>query len=163
MSYRPPQRARRGQPQKMRGPSRPIDPRYSQRKRQKGGMDRFAMTLVAVSVVAAIGVLLIVLLQSRNNQPGTSTPVAGGLSGPPAITATAVAFATLTSPEALPRITVQDAKALYDKNDVSIFDVRDAQFFNQGHIKGAVNIPQAQVKDRLAEIPSTGNVVLYCQ
>jgi hypothetical protein len=121
------------------------------------------MTLIAVSAVAAIFVILLVLLQSRNSTPGTATQVAGGPTVPPDITATAIAFATLTSPEALPRISIHDAKALYDANNVSIFDVRDTQFFNTGHIKGAISMPQAQVKDRLSEIPKTGNVVLYCQ
>jgi len=39
---------------------------------------------------------------------------------------------------------------------------REEQFYNQSHIKGSVSIPQATVRDRLAEIPNTGNVVVYC-
>jgi 3-mercaptopyruvate sulfurtransferase SseA len=110
----------------------------------------------------ALVVLLVVLVTLGRGGQSTQTQT-NGPTPPPNQTQTAVMFATQTAPEVLPRITVADAKALYDVNNVKIIDVRDAQFYDQGHIKGAVNIPQAQTQTRLGEIPKTGNVVVYCQ
>ncbi len=169
MSYRPPRQVKRGQPQKMRGPSRPVDPRYTPGGPPKRRPDGFIVGIAAVGVVAIFLVLLVIALQPK---PGTTTTnidlnetnsgANAGTDPSANVTATAIAFGTLTAPSVLPRISVQETKALFDANDVLIIDVREEQFYNQGHIKGAKSIPQAKVRDRLAEIPTTGNVVVYC-
>lgn len=160
MSYRSPKKVRRGKPAPMRGPSRPINPRYAPGGPPKRGIDGFGMGLIAVSGLVVVLLLVLIALQNRGGQ---TTQVIGGSTPLPDLTKTAVMFATQTSPEVLPRITVQEAKALYDVGDIKIIDVRDAQFYNQGHIKGAVNVPQAQTQTKLSEFPRTGNVALYCQ
>jgi rhodanese-related sulfurtransferase len=167
MSYRPPRNVKRGQPQKMRGPSRPVDPRYAPGGPARRRPDSFIMGIIAVGVVAIFLVVLVIALQPKAGSTAASTTTdpsipAAGTDPSANVTATAIAFGTLTAPSVLPRITVQETKALYDANNVMIIDVREEQFYNQSHIKGAVSIPQAAVRDRLAEIPNTGNVVVYC-
>jgi ArsR family transcriptional regulator len=41
--------------------------------------------------------------------------------------------------------------------------VRPEQEFRSGHIAGAVSIPVAQLKRRLAELPKKREVVAYCR
>ena len=43
-----------------------------------------------------------------------------------------------------------------------LLDVRTAEEFALGHIAGAVNVPNTEIRSRLAEIPRDRPVVLYC-
>nr|WP_281378471.1 metalloregulator ArsR/SmtB family transcription factor [Gordonia humi] len=47
-------------------------------------------------------------------------------------------------------------------DDVVLVDVRSADDFARGHIAGAISIPVAQLHDRIAEVPASGDVVAYC-
>ena len=50
----------------------------------------------------------------------------------------------------------------YNKNDVSIIDVRTSGEFEFAHIDGAINIPVDDLRSRLSEIPKNKKIVLYC-
>jgi rhodanese-related sulfurtransferase len=147
----------------MRGPSRPINarnaPGAAPRRISNTGIAMLAIALVAVFV-------LIFFLATQNNSGSATNPNTSAnnsnLSPEAATTQTASTFATQTAPDILPRITIQDAKALFDKNDAKFIDVRVAQDYAAQHIKGAINIPQAEASKHLAEIPKTGNVIVYC-
>jgi rhodanese-related sulfurtransferase len=49
------------------------------------------------------------------------------------------------------------------KRDVVLVDVRPAEEFEAGHIKGARSIPIDELEDRLAELPADREVVAYCR
>jgi rhodanese-related sulfurtransferase len=84
------------------------------------------------------------------------------------MTQTMVAFSTLTAPDTLPRVTVQEAKALFDAGNIKFIDVRPKSLttppyaYDQGHIKGAVSVPQGEIRTRINDLPREGNLVLYC-
>jgi hypothetical protein len=165
-SRRPP----RNQPPKMRGPSRPVDPRYPPGAPVKRGADTFAITLIGVS--SALVVLVVFLLFTNRNT--TTTPVAQQPTQAVVVptldpaqqaaagTITAIAFATQTS--ALPSISAQEALQLYQSGNAKIVDVRVKESYDKQRIKGATSVPQ---KDTFAvaakEYPKTGNVIVYCQ
>jgi hypothetical protein len=121
-----------------------------------------------VGISSALAVLVVFLLfTNRNNTPAVVTqqpqtqqtvvtldPIAGG-------TATAIAFATSTS--SLPFITPQDALALYQTGNAKFIDVRVVESYNKQHIKGSVNVPQAETFVRPKEFPKEGNLIVYCQ
>lgn len=46
-----------------------------------------------------------------------------------------------------------------------VLDVRSPEEFASGHVPGAVNIPHAELGERLAELPGDrhGEVVVYCE
>lgn len=46
---------------------------------------------------------------------------------------------------------------------VTVLDVRPDVEFRAGHIPGAVNIPLAELADRLGELPADQEVVAYCR
>ncbi len=46
--------------------------------------------------------------------------------------------------------------------DTVIIDVRGADEFAEGHLKGAINIPNEQLAHRLNEIDQKKNVIVYC-
>ncbi len=47
--------------------------------------------------------------------------------------------------------------------DHILIDVRTAEEFAGGHIKGAVNIPLQKLAQQLRQVPKTKPVVLYCR
>jgi rhodanese-related sulfurtransferase/predicted transcriptional regulator len=49
------------------------------------------------------------------------------------------------------------------KGDVVLVDVRPAEEFEAGHIKGARSIPLEELEDRLAELPADREIVAYCR
>ncbi len=158
--------------QKLRA-SRPVNPRTAPGVPRRKGPDPFAVGLIAVSTVIAL--ILIFIFANQNNAavPAitttasgtvvTTNPVGGPTSTDPNARATAaeVTFATQTAP--LERISPQEALALYQAQNATIFDVRDETRYKAGHIKGAINIPEKDAGTRMAEFPKTGNVILYCQ
>lgn len=46
---------------------------------------------------------------------------------------------------------------------VTVVDVRPPEEFAAGHLPGAVNIPLAQLEQRLADLPKNTEVVAYCR
>ncbi len=50
----------------------------------------------------------------------------------------------------------------YDKDSVTIVDVRDEEALSYGMIPGAISIPEPQFKDRINEIDKNKKVVVYC-
>lgn len=46
--------------------------------------------------------------------------------------------------------------------DIFLVDMRDADSYRRAHIRGAVNIPQAEFGRRIAQLPPDRFPVLYC-
>ncbi|MCO6497895.1 MAG: rhodanese-like domain-containing protein [Chitinophagaceae bacterium] len=47
-----------------------------------------------------------------------------------------------------------------NKKEPLIIDVRDAKEFEKGHAKGSINIPIAQLEDRIEEIRKQGRSII---
>ena len=64
----------------------------------------------------------------------------------------------------VPRISVSEAKAVHDSGAAVFVDTRNAEYFIQGHIKGAVSIPLERFENSLAGIPLEENqwIITYC-
>lgn len=119
-----------------------------------------------------VGLVLVIFLLLNNNQnPGVTTtannnnnnnsgssPNSLPTEDPSSITPQPTVARALRMPLAA-------FKALYDDpaKRPLIVDVRAAEAFQQGHIEGAVNIPEAEVATRLAEFPKDKLIVAYCQ
>jgi phage shock protein E len=159
-------------PTKLRGPSRPIDPRNAPGYRPvKSGPDTFGMVLLGVSAAFVVLVILFVVLQQNNT--GTATNVASSgqdtsannapqnLDPNAAATATVVALLNIVAD--VPRTSIQEVRKLHEAGNVTIIDVMAPDHYAVSHVAGAKNIPQPQILSRAAEIPKTGNVILYCE
>ena len=63
----------------------------------------------------------------------------------------------------VPRISIDELKALMEKNAVLVIDVRDADAFANGHIPGAVNVDYTKVLDQADRFKrETRTIVTYC-
>ncbi len=60
------------------------------------------------------------------------------------------------------QVNVDKVRELVENNNI-IIDVRENYEYNRGHIKGAMNIPLSQLRERLNEIPKDKPVYLHCR
>ena len=77
----------------------------------------------------------------------------------PQVEPTATAVAT---PEEVQRITPEEAKAAFDSGTAVFLDVRSHIIYVQSHIPGAVSIPLAELKPRIAELDPAQWIITYC-
>lgn len=61
-------------------------------------------------------------------------------------------------------ISIEEFKMIAEKGspDKIILDVRDVDEAMNGMLKGAINIPTGQVKDRLSELPKDKEIITHC-
>ena len=67
-------------------------------------------------------------------------------------------------PEHIYKIPEQDLKDRVEANDntMLIVDIRKAEDYAKGHIKGAVNVPFAKVNEYLDKLPADKELIVYC-
>lgn len=67
-----------------------------------------------------------------------------------------------TPSDGVPRITVAELKDAVDKGTVVIVDTRGPAEYAAEHIKGSINIPEADISARAGELPRNKMIVAYC-
>lgn len=65
---------------------------------------------------------------------------------------------------AVPRVTVEEAKAALDSGEAIIVDVRSPGTFADGHIVGALSIPLGEFEGNIANVPLDKDqwIITYC-
>ncbi|WP_256206616.1 ArsR/SmtB family transcription factor [Nocardioides luteus] len=74
-----------------------------------------------------------------------------------------VAGAYLGNRDELSTITRDELRKRLRAGDVVVLDVRPRPEYDAGHIRGALSIPNAELRSRLAELPDGTTVVAYCR
>jgi rhodanese-related sulfurtransferase len=64
--------------------------------------------------------------------------------------------------ESARRIEQKEAVNLVKKHKAVFVDVRPKDAYEQGHIKGAMNIPLGEVLQRLNDLPRGKMIITYC-
>ena len=111
-------------------------------------------------VVGIIGVALIAYV--LGTKAGQSS---GGTQAVAAPTTAADNGASQSAPEDnVPRISLDEFTTLYGSfsSRPYIVDVRVKDSYDEGHIKGAVSIPEAEMSNRIGELPKDKLIVAYC-
>ena len=62
----------------------------------------------------------------------------------------------------VPRISVEELKKLVEEGRAVVVDVRGAEAYAEGHLRGAVSIPLDEVVARAKELPRDKVIVTYC-
>jgi rhodanese-related sulfurtransferase len=65
--------------------------------------------------------------------------------------------------EDVERIDRKELRARLARGDVVLVDVRPAEEYAAGHIRGARSIPLGELEERLTELPEDTEVVAYCR
>jgi 3-mercaptopyruvate sulfurtransferase SseA len=60
------------------------------------------------------------------------------------------------------RIPPEEVHAMAQNGEALIVDVRDRAAFEAGHVAGALSLPEAELADRLSELPRQQMIVTYC-
>lgn len=65
---------------------------------------------------------------------------------------------------AVKEVSPQQAVQLMNRDGAAVVDVRDPKDFQAGHIVGAINIPEATIRERLRELEAARDrpLLLYC-
>ena len=118
----------------------------------------FLIVLAAMLVLAGC--------QASANQPEASPGAYGPAPLPqvaqPASTATPATL-TLATVADVPRITPKEVRDLQMVGrSVVIADSRDLQYYNQGHIRGAISMPEDEIEIRYRDLPQDAKIVFYC-
>jgi rhodanese-related sulfurtransferase len=69
----------------------------------------------------------------------------------------------LDSKDSLEPVPARELMQRAKKGLVTVLDVRPPEEFAAGHIRGAINVPLAELRKRLKEIPRGQEVVAYCR
>lgn len=123
-------------------------------------------------VMVIAGILVVALVAWALSRSTQRAPVAAETADA-TTAATATGAATLPPPSEaphssddaharVPRVNVDDLKKLYDAQQVTIIDVRDADSYAAGHITGALHIPMASLESQVGFIPKAKQIVTYC-
>jgi sulfur-carrier protein adenylyltransferase/sulfurtransferase len=70
---------------------------------------------------------------------------------------------SVAMPEAIRRMSARQLQALLDDASLVLVDVREQHEFEAGFLPGALNIPLAQLADRLVELPPLRTPVFVCR
>ncbi len=62
-----------------------------------------------------------------------------------------------------PRITAADLRQRFERDGVTVVDVRSRAEWEAGHIPGVPNIPASEIGDRIGELPEGRPIVVHCQ
>ena len=76
---------------------------------------------------------------------------------------TALAEAFFGAVDGARPVDFEEFDALARDEHTVLVDVRPASEFAQGHVEGALNIPVADLAERMAELPADTRVVAYCR
>ncbi|MEP6717937.1 MAG: rhodanese-like domain-containing protein [bacterium] len=60
------------------------------------------------------------------------------------------------------RVTTTELQDLLAKHEAFVVDVRNEASYNAGHIRSAKLIPEADIPNRLGELPKDKLIVTYC-
>ncbi|MBG6097935.1 ArsR/SmtB family transcription factor [Nocardioides luteus] len=74
-----------------------------------------------------------------------------------------VAGAYLGNRDELSTITRDELRKRLRAGDVVVLDVRPRPEYDAGHVRGALSIPNTELRNRLAELPDGTTVVAYCR
>jgi hypothetical protein len=69
---------------------------------------------------------------------------------------------TIDLPVEAVRLSLEDAKTAFDDGSAVFLDVRSRSAYATTHIPGAVSIPLAELKPRIAELDPSQWIITYC-
>jgi rhodanese-related sulfurtransferase len=105
--------------------------------------------------VFAVGLLLLnAACSSTETHPATTTAASASAPQPPA---------AQSAGSQVPRITVEELKKLMAEKQVVVVDVRSPDAYNNGHIKGSINLPLDKIQaGDYKDLPRDKRIITYC-
>ena len=124
--------------------------RSSRAKRQQGRSLLIPIVVALVVVAMIVGVIISIeggtTTSASPSQENTSLPLNTG---------------SLPYPN-VPRIGVEESQAKQEQGQAILVDVRSTESFQKSHASGAISVPEAEIGDRMNELPRDKEIILYC-
>ena len=130
-------------------------------KQPTGGPGALALPILVGVLVVAFIVFAVVMIEKRQDAAAATTGALTNTLSVPVVTAAPLPTTTAPYPN-IERISVKDTKALMDKGDALLLDVRAKASYDQSHAVGAVSFPEDTFDARVGELPKDKLLVLYC-
>ena len=111
-------------------------------------------------VMLSAAVLALLAVTACNSRDGSGRTARSGNS--PAGAQAPGAATTSTPNDGVRRMTTAELRDALEKGTAVVVDVRSAESYKVGHIKGAQNIPEAEIASRKDELPRDKTIALYC-
>lgn len=100
---------------------------------------------------------------TAQNAPATEARDAQQPASPPSVVFTPTPAAKDSQSQGdVRRITVEEARAAFERGDAVFVDVRGQESFDRGHLPGAIMIPLEQVEQNAKRIPRNKLIITYC-
>lgn len=116
--------------------------------------------------VLALAALLLLLTVTACQQDAYPNPYPNPAARPSTLTPTAQPTATLfvmpASEDAVPRISLEEAKAAFDAGTAIFIDVRGTENYNLVHIPGALDLSIDKYATGLTDIDRDALIITYC-
>ncbi len=113
-----------------------------------------------LSLLTILTVAVFIACQTASSTP---TETAAGtdrqLTGQPTVSA---ADEHESHDDDVKRITPAEAKEIFDSGDALFIDSRSNNAYINEHIKGAINIPVAEIETQYSELPRDKTIIVYC-
>jgi rhodanese-related sulfurtransferase len=105
--------------------------------------------------VFAVGLLLLnAACSTTETHPATTTAASASAQQPPT---------AQSAGSQVPRITVEELKKLMAEKQVVVVDVRSPDAYNNGHIKGSINLPLDKIQaGDYKDLPRDKRIITYC-
>jgi rhodanese-related sulfurtransferase len=105
--------------------------------------------------VFAVGLLLLnAACSTTETHPATTTAASASAQQPPT---------AQSAGSQVPRITVEELKKLMAEQQVVVVDVRSVDAYNNGHIKGSINLPLDKIQaGDYKDLPRDKRIITYC-
>jgi len=101
-------------------------------------------------------IFALLALTACNSRDGSAARTGNG-------TASTSAPAAPTTPnDGVRRVTTAEVRDAMEKGTAVVVDVRSAEAYKLGHIKGSLSIPEPEIVSRKDELPRDKTIILYC-
>lgn len=118
-------------------------------------MRMWSAVFVATAMVAGAASAQMKVPQQQPRPAGQQQPAMAASSSP-------IVLSTEAPLESAKRIQRDEAIKMVKEQKAVWVDVRPVEQFNEGHIKGAINIPEAEIVSRIKELPKNKYIITYC-
>jgi hypothetical protein len=129
--------------------------RQSRKKTRSRRRQNSSLVIPAIVVVVVLAIVVGAILSMNRGQAATGETSAQGTSAQPLNTS------SLPFPD-VPRISVQETQNKMEQGLAILVDVRSKTSYDRSHAVGAISLPEAEILNRLDELPRDKDIILYC-
>jgi 3-mercaptopyruvate sulfurtransferase SseA len=116
---------------------------------------KFMKLMLLIATASALAISLACAAETGNGNIAANAPRSNAAVPTPDLARTA-------TPHESERISLADAKKAFDENSAVFVDVRSPDAYKEEHIRGALNVPLAELDANVGKFPKGKKIIVYC-